>query len=327
MPPFGSRLATALNRRVLIPAVVRAARRLGMHDPAVWTYLPTDTARALADALREPGGPLIYSCLADFAELATNPDALLRSEQALLGECDLVFALPGLVERCARHCDRVVGYEPAVSTELFDPEIEPPPPPALDDLSGVVIGYVGGLQRHVDFTLLARLAHERPDWTWVFVGPVHEPVDSLLALPNVRLVGAMDHSTLPGAIATFDVGIVPYVLSAYTSSAVPTKIGEYLAMGKPVVATSIPYAVALERASDGVVTTSAPEPAPFLAALERALALTNDDDTVARCRALAATRAWSRRFEQMSAALDAGPGGGEAADDERGEPAHVAPAG
>ena len=78
---------------------------------------------------------------------------------------------------------------------------------------------------------------------------------------------------------------------------------------------------------DGVVTTSAPEPAPFLAALERALALTSDDDTVARCRALAATRAWSRRFKQMSAALDAGPRGGEAADDERGEPAHVAPAG
>ncbi len=327
LPPFGPRAQRAVNRRALIPAVARAARRIGLRDPIVWTYLPTDTARDLIAALRSPGSPVVYSCLADFAALSSAAVAVAGAERRLLAECDLVFAQAALMERCRRHAEHVVAYEPAVSTELFDPARRLPAPRALADLPGPVIGYAGGLHRHVDVDLVARLARERPGWTWVLVGPRQAPLAGLERLANVRLVGALAHRELPAAIAAFDACIVPYALSAYTATVSPTKIGEYLAMGKPVVSTPIPYAVDLERVAGGAVTTAGPHPEEFLAALERALVRAREADTVARCRALAAERSWTRRLEQVSSALTAAAGRARDAPQDRGEPARVAWAG
>lgn len=139
-------------------------------------------------------------------------------------------------------------------------------------------------------------------------------------------LGALPHDELPGAIAAFDVCIAPLVNSSYTASMVPTKIGEYLAMGKPVVSTSIPHALELERACEGTVITADPRPAEYLAALERALVLARDERTVARCRALAAGGAWPQRIEEMSAALSASSRWERGADD-RDQTAQVIAAG
>lgn len=199
---------------------------------------------------------VVYSCVADFAQRAPDRDAVERSEIALLADCDLVFALPAFVERCRRHSDRVVVDEPAVNMELFDPAADAPRPPSLAGLTSPVIGYVGGIKRNLDLRLLERLACERPDWTWVLVGPAYRPVDARAGLANVRLVGPLGHDELPGAIAPFDVCISPLLIDTYTESMVPTKFGEYLGMGKPIVSMPIPYAVALEHVGAGVVSTT-----------------------------------------------------------------------
>lgn len=322
-PPFGRRPSRVLNRRMLIPAVVRTVRRLGLRDPILWTYLPTDTARELIARLRTLASLVVYSCVSDFAQRATDAAALARSEAALLRECDLVFALPGLAQHCERYSDRVLADGPSVDTELFDPTADHVPPPALHGLRGPVIGYVGGLQRNLDLALLEAMARARPDWTWVFVGPSYRPVAALARLPNVLLAGALSHDVLPGAIAACDVCISPLLINAYTASMVPTKIGEYLAMGKPVVATPLPYAVALAKGSDGVVTTAEPRRDPFLQAVDCALVLARDERTVARARALAAARSWSTRIEEMSAAIVASAGWADGAAHEGDQPAHV----
>ena len=58
-------------------------------------------------------------------------------------------------------------------------------------------------------------------------------------MPNVTLLGAKPHATLPSVHQEFDVGLVPYRLSEYTTNVYPTKLNEYLAMGIPVVATDL----------------------------------------------------------------------------------------
>jgi glycosyltransferase involved in cell wall biosynthesis len=113
----------------------------------------------------------------------------------------------------------------------------------------------------------------------------------------------LDRVGEPAALASVDVCMVPVVHSAYTASMVPTKIGEYLAMGKPVVSTSIPYALELEHAVEGAVITADPRPADFLDALEAALVLAADEQTESRCRAVAAAAAWPRRIEEIATAL------------------------
>jgi len=42
----------------------------------------------------------------------------------------------------------------------------------LRDLKRPIIGYVGGVTRHVDIDLLETMARARPNWSWVYVGPI-----------------------------------------------------------------------------------------------------------------------------------------------------------
>ena len=179
MPPFGSRAARELNRRLLVPLIVRKARKLGLLDPVVWTYLPTDTALELIARLRSPASPIVYSCLSDFSERVADASRLTRAERELVRGCDVTFALPDLVGRLQAYGGRVVAYEPGVDTELWEPAAERSVPDRLRRLSGPVIGYVGGLQRNVDLALLEELARARPDWSWVYVGPAYVSVDGL----------------------------------------------------------------------------------------------------------------------------------------------------
>lgn len=299
MPPFGGRWARSINRRVLLPHLTRRAQALGFVDPVVWTYLPTDTARELIARLRGPASTVVYSCLADFAALAPHSEATAASERLLLADCDVVFALPGLVEHCRRHHDQVHTFEPGVSLELFQPSEAPPANRPTRGSRPPVVGYVGGLQRHVDLALLVAAARSRPEWTWVFAGPVYVQAEELSGLPNVRLMGHLAHRALPAVVATFDVGIVPYRLSDYTASVVPTKINEYLAMGKPVVSTGLPWVLELEARSGGAVTTAPAEATAFLSAVGEAHLRSGDPGFGARCRQLAAHHDWSIKVEQM----------------------------
>ena len=298
LPPFGSPPAREANRRLLVPLVARRARRLGMRDPIVWTYLPTDTAAALIERLRTPRSLLVYSCLADFSGLTPSRRELARWEDHILRESDLVFAAPELVAHCERFASEVRPFHGAVSLEAFREPYRPAAESLLRRLERTArprVGYVGGLHRHVDVGLLAALARERPDWSWVLVGPRQERLVELEGLANVHLLGAVPHAELAALIDTFDVCIIPYRDSKHTRTGFPTKLMEYLAMGKPVVSTPVPVACELER-RHGVVLTAPPDPAEFAAALDRALALPPDGD---ERRAVAAERGWDRELERI----------------------------
>jgi glycosyltransferase involved in cell wall biosynthesis len=56
----------------------------------------------------------------------------------------------------------------------------------------------------------------------------------------VHLLGPRPFSQLPGYIAHFDVGLIPYVLNEFTMAVNPTKLREMLAAGCPVVSTNLP---------------------------------------------------------------------------------------
>jgi glycosyltransferase involved in cell wall biosynthesis len=302
-PPFGSTPARTINRKLFVPLIARRARQLGLRDPIVWTYLPTDTAAALIDCLVTPRGLTVYSCLADFAELTPSRERLADWEPRILRRSDLVFALPGLVEHCRRHAEDVQPYRAAVSLEAFREPFAAGSTTILRRLAATPrprVGYVGGLHRHVDLELLARMARLRPDWSWVCVGPHQESVAHLNGLPNVHMLGPVRHRELASLIDAFDVCIVPYRENAYARSVVPTKIMEYLAMGKPVVSTPLPAARELEE-SAGVVMIAPRETDEFVAALERALALPPDGR---ERRAVAAEHGWDRELDRIGDLLE-----------------------
>jgi len=150
-----------------------------------------------------------------------------------------------------------------------------------------VIGYIGGLHRFVDYPLLASLVKARPQWSFVFVGAQTADVGELEAMPNVYLLGQRPHSELAQHIRNFDVCTVPYLNAEETSTVVPLKINEYLAMGKPVVSTELPT-VCDFNSRHHVLATAPNEAEAFLSAIEEALSLPVDAATISRRREVAA---------------------------------------
>jgi glycosyltransferase involved in cell wall biosynthesis len=305
-PPFGGRLRDAVNRRFLVPSVVRAIRRVGVRNPVIWTFLPTDPARQVIRELREPGSVAVYYCAADFPALASDRLAMEQSERMLLAECDLAFAIcDELAGKCRRAGvdSHTIPY--GVDLSAFPPHGPEPSeaPQPITRLGRPIVGYAGGLHRHVDFELLEQMACARPGWSWVLAGTPQAPITRLVKLPNVHLPGTVEHSRLHRYLAAFDVCIVPYRRSEFTRTVVPVKINEYLAAGKPVVSTDLPAVLEFARAHPDCVVTAPPEPAAFLAAIERALRLPPTAEAALRRRAVAAESDWSLRIERMTSLI------------------------
>jgi len=231
--------------------------------------------------------------LDDFLNFPTYTAKMLAPlERRLLERVDLVVATAESLTRSklprsgrAYHLPQGVNYEHFA---------EPRPEPA--DLAGIPkprIGFAGSVSTQCDTALLSRLARSFPDASLVLVGPVAPELENNEALrePNVHVLGVRSYDDLPAYVQHFDVGIIPYVLSAWTVAVDPLKLLEYLAAGLPVVTTAIPEAA---KYADHVAVASDAE--AFVAAVRRALA-SDRDASRARGQALARSHTWERRAD------------------------------
>lgn len=113
-------------------------------------------------------------------------------------------------------------------------------PKEFDVIPKPVIGYVGYLtSMRLDIDLLEHMAKAKKDWSIVLVGPEDEDFrqSKLHELDNVFFLGSKDAFELPAYVKGFDVAMNPQVVNDWTIGNYPRKIDEYLAMGKPTLAT------------------------------------------------------------------------------------------
>jgi glycosyltransferase involved in cell wall biosynthesis len=315
LPPFGPKWQRRINKRLFLPLVKRIARQLGMTDVLLWTYLPTDTAVDIINLLRTPQSVIIYYCIADFSQLTPHARKLRRSEQAVTELSDLVFAQgPELAAHCSQWNENVHIFPFGVNLDAFPlaessngdqtPLLQNSSiADSLQSLRRPFIGYIGGLHRHVDFGLLIAMARARPQWSWILVGSLQTEIGELSSLPNVFLLGQQPHPDLAHYVSAFDVCIVPYVNSLYTATVVPTKINEYLAVGKPVVSTRLPAVCEFNEQYD-ILFISTNQPEIFLEEIERALQSPADEATIKRRREVASLGDWEQRLEAMSELIE-----------------------
>ena len=155
----------------------------------------------------------------------------------------------------------------------------------------------------VDFDLLERVAQANPDKSLVLVGPLQTDIGSLASRPNVFLLGQKKHEELPNYIANFDVCLIPYVLNEYTRNVYPTKLNEYLIMGKPVVSTALPELEYFDQVNPGTASVAA-DTEDFLAKIEAALKEDSDEARARRVR-VADANTWFHKIDQMTALIEA----------------------
>ena len=139
----------------------------------------------------------------------------------------------------------------------------------LTNIKRPVIGYVGALQSiRLDKDIIAHIALTKPEWTVVLVGQEDDffKASELHNYKNVIFTGNKPINTLPDFINAFDVCINPQLVNMVTIGNYPRKIDEYLAIGKPVVATATK---AMESFSDFVYLAENKE--QYVALIEQAL--------------------------------------------------------
>lgn len=113
-------------------------------------------------------------------------------------------------------------------------------PENLLSISFPIIGYIGFItSMRLDIELLRKLAISKPNWNIVLVGPTDQKFkeSKLSELNNIHFLGSVATETVPNYIKGFDVCINPQLVNDLTIGNYPRKIDEYLALGKPVVAT------------------------------------------------------------------------------------------
>lgn len=165
-----------------------------------------------------------------------------RLEPRLMAAADLVVSNSAHLADRAQECNprsfdigqgvELAGYDEALELGLYAPALEAIPHP--------IVGYIGNITSlRLDPELIFILARSNPGLSFVLVGPEDAVFSghSLHSLDNVFFPGAIPPEAIPSYINSFDICINPQQVNETTIGNYPRKIDEYLAMGKPTVAT------------------------------------------------------------------------------------------
>jgi glycosyltransferase involved in cell wall biosynthesis len=295
-----SRLARAINRRIIFRTVRKWLG--GKIGPEVifWFYFPSPLN---ADLMRDgKEGLTVYQIMSSAEAVRPHP-AFIEANNAMLRGCDLVFANSGRLQvQASQHNPCSHLFRAGVSLEVFEADLDLAKPAELNGLAGPIVGYVGALHEWVDVELVRKVATDMPDFQFILVGPIVRDVEALCGLQNVRLVGQKPHAEIPRYVRSFDVCIIPYVRDAYTETSYPAKLNEYLALGKPVVATPLPELEDYNREFDGVLRLAGDAPM-FSKALREAVGNTTPA-VQEHFRSVARKNAWAVIVEDMSGLIE-----------------------
>lgn len=294
-----SKFAQWINKYLLILPLKRWIKSIEFYDPIVWTFLPTRITLDIINSVDKK--LLVYYCIADFYELAGGPKKVKKTENELIRKSDLIFVQGNVLKEKCRHLnDNVYVFPFGVKIETFEnfQQISGEVPADIRGIKRPIIGYIGGIHRHINFGLVRFIAEIHPEWSLALIGPIQTNTSEISNLDNVFLLGKKDFSCLPNYINQFDVGIVPYNMSGYTATVFPTKLNEYHAMGKPAVSTELPEIASFNAKNDNLVFVGKTHK-EFVDCIS--IALKSQSDELVNLRKASARRnSWTARVEKMS---------------------------
>jgi len=183
---------------------------------------------------------VIYYCVDDFSEWPGMDRRLVKKmENELVSKSDLFIATSAkllrkleLTGKPAFLLTHGVDLEFFTREALQEHEL-------LKNIPKPRIGYFGLFDERSDQKVIADLAGRMRDLSFVITGDVETDISKLEKYSNVHFTGKIKYSELPELVKGFDILFLPYVLNELTEAISPLKLKEYLATGKPVIASPI----------------------------------------------------------------------------------------
>lgn len=243
----------------------------------------------------------VYQSMDDITQAEYTSRHGARLEEEIIRNFDITLTTSQELRRLkSKFSDHVYYHPNAADFSNFRRAISEkfPRPAELEPAEGKkIIGYTGNIETRVDYALLKEVTEYHKDKMLVMVGPVttSDAQDSgLTALPNVIMTGPRKIVELPAYLQYFDCTLIPFKKNTLTRSIYPLKINEYLAAGRPVVATD--FSEDIKGFGDVVYIGRDGE--EFVQLIDRAISENNSERVEARL-AVANTNTWTARVEQF----------------------------
>ncbi|NNJ32826.1 methyltransferase domain-containing protein [Lacrimispora defluvii] len=106
-----------------------------------------------------------------------------------------------------------------------------------------ILGYYGAVAKWYDYELIKKVASMKKNWLWVIVGINYDGTldkSGILDIENVLYIPPQPYKVLPSFLKAFDIATIPFVINEITLSTSPVKLFEYMASGKPIIASKMP---------------------------------------------------------------------------------------
>lgn len=279
---------------------------------SLWSAVGVRAAKLMrVPCLVEVNAPLIEE-QSRYRKLASAPLAK-AIEGEVFSQADAIIAVSERVKTYAlangATPERSFIIPNAVDLSRFHPAVQ------AETVEGIygsfVLGFVGSLKpwHGIDILLEAmrRLLRSSPDYHLLIVGdgPLKGWLDSAVRTFHlegaVTVTGAVPHERVPGLIQRMDVAVAPYpfIEDFYFS---PLKLFEYMAVGKPVVASRIGQIQEVMRDGETGLLIPPGDPQALVEQIERMRWDQKLRDRLGRAAAIQARYyTWERNARQVAA--------------------------
>ncbi len=205
----------------------------------LWYYTPL----WLAKSRQLKADLVVYDCMDELSAFKNASPALKTAEAELLERAHVVFTGGHSLYQAKRgRHPNVHAFPSSVDAAHFNQARRGglADPADQSALPRPRLGFFGVIDERLDLELVAGMADRRPDWSFIMIGPVVK-IDpaTLPRRPNIHWLGGRNYKELPGYLAHWDVGIMPFAINEATRFISPTKTPEFLAAGLPVVSAPI----------------------------------------------------------------------------------------
>jgi glycosyltransferase involved in cell wall biosynthesis len=248
---------------------------------------------------------LVYDCMDELSAFWFASENLKENEYRLMLSADIVFTggQSLYLAKKDRHAN-IHSIPSSIDKEHFmKARSHNSEPEDQRSITGFKLGYYGVIDERINLALVNELAEKRPEWQFIYIGPVVKIDPATLPRHNnIHYLGPKQYTDLPAYLSGWDVALMPFAINESTRYISPTKTPEYLAGGKPVISTPVADVIS-GYCPEGLVHIAF-TPDEFIEAAETERRNKGNDAWLGKVDHHLSFVSWNRTWSQMVELMD-----------------------
>ena len=285
---FNERMSALLGRII---------QQENIHNYFSWYYSPL--AFLYSNHLQP--SLIVYDCMDELSAFKFASLELKEAEDQLFRKADIVFTggYSLFYAKKDRH-PNIHAFPSSIEKEHFaKARIIKEDPPDQKNIPHPRLGFFGVLDERFDIELIREAANKKPEWNFIFIGPIVKiHPDDLPHNNNIFYLGSKSYAELPAYISGWDIALIPFAINESTKYISPTKTPEYLAAGKPVISTAITDVVS--PYGDEKLVSIIHSAYEFVTAAEEELKKSNRSGWLRQVDEFLMENSWDNTFNEMN---------------------------